>query len=81
MCAAHKQMYDVYKCETCSLKVRVNHTAATNLLNKLGYTIRDVDKKYYTDGEDAYEMTLELRSDQSENGCTEEKKICDEETP
>jgi peptide alpha-N-acetyltransferase len=50
-------MIKVLKCHSCSLRVRVTNRAAISLYKEvLGYTVLDVDEKYYADGEDAYDM-------------------------
>lgn len=74
MRAAHKQMRDVFKCDACSLRVRITNRAAYTLYNDvLGYTTRDIEKSYYADGEDAYDMQLKFHyDDQNEKGNTEE---------
>ena len=54
-------MYKVYNVQICSLRVRVTNRAAYTLYNTvLGYTTRDVEKNYYADNEDAYDMFLDL---------------------
>ena len=57
MRASHHQMKYVYNCDSCSLRVRVTNRAAISLYNKvLGYEIMAVEKEYYADNEDAYDM-------------------------
>ena len=61
MRAAHDQMIKVLKCHSCSLRVRVTNRAAISLYtNVLGYQIQSVEDKYYADGEDAYDMSIEF---------------------
>lgn len=61
MRAAHDQMIKVLKCHSCSLRVRVTNRAAISLYtNVLGYQIQGVEDKYYADGEDAYDMSIEF---------------------
>ena len=80
MRAAHKQMMDVFKCDACSLRVRITNRAAYTLYNNvLGYATRDIEKNYYADGEDAYDMQLKFNYDEKAN--IEEKKVGEEATP
>jgi N-alpha-acetyltransferase 10/11 len=56
---AHLRMQEAFSAEFCSLHVRYTNRAAYHLYSKtLGYTINDVEKGYYADGEDAYAMKL-----------------------
>ena len=57
MRAAHDAMRGVYDAKYCSLHVRVSNAAAIHLyVDVLGYDKKDVEKKYYADGEDAHDM-------------------------
>ncbi len=50
-------MEQIYNCKYCSLHVRVTNRAAIGLYSdKLKYEIFDIEKGYYADGEDAYNM-------------------------
>lgn len=61
MAAAHAAMRDVFGAKYSSLHVRVGNAAAVALYTRaLGYSVADVEAKYYADGEDAYDMRLEL---------------------
>tara|TARA_B110000285_G_scaffold160047_1_gene178705 strand:- start:231 stop:686 length:456 start_codon:yes stop_codon:yes gene_type:complete len=61
MRATHRQMPRVYGVDSCTLRVRVTNRAAYTLYKEvLGYTIRDIEKNYYADGEDAYDMELKF---------------------
>lgn len=52
----------MYGAEYVSLHVRKGNKAAFNLYTEtLGYTIHDVEAKYYADGEDAYDMRKQLK--------------------
>lgn len=54
---AHREMEHVFKSDHCSLHVRVTNRAALSLYqDKLKYEIFDIEKGYYADGEDAYQM-------------------------
>lgn len=62
MRAAHYQMIKVFKCTRCSLRVRVTNRAAITLYQDiLGYRIHDIEKEYYADKENAYDMQIDLR--------------------
>merc|ERR1712166_1098848 len=68
MRASHRQMKKVYGCDSCTLRVRITNRAAYTLYKDvLGYTIRDVDKSYYADGEDAYDMQLKFTDNEEES--------------
>ena len=57
MKVAEYQMEHVYKCNSCSLRVRISNRAAISLYKRvLKYDVLDIDKSYYQDGEDAYDM-------------------------
>ena len=52
-------MEEAFDSTYCSLHVRYTNRAAYHLYSQtLGYTIDDVEKGYYADGEDAYAMKL-----------------------
>jgi peptide alpha-N-acetyltransferase len=52
-------MKTLYDAEYVSLHVRVTNRAAIALYKDvLGFEIKNVDEKYYADGEDAYDMKL-----------------------
>ena len=71
---------DVFKCDACSLRVRITNRAAYTLYSEiLGYTTRDIEKSYYADGEDAYDMQLKFHY--GPKGNIEEKKVGEETTP
>jgi len=56
---AHARMEEAFDSTYCSLHVRYTNRAAYHLYSQtLGYTIDDVEKGYYADGEDAYAMKL-----------------------
>jgi len=56
---AHARMEEAFNSTYCSLHVRYTNRAAYHLYSQtLGYTIDDVEKGYYADGEDAYAMKL-----------------------
>ena len=65
MRAAHHQMVTVYNCTKCSLRVRVTNRAAITLYKDvLGYKVHDLEKEYYADKEDAYDMQCDLRPEE-----------------
>jgi len=50
-------MQEVFDAEYVSLHVRKSNRAAFHLYNEtLAYEINDIEKEYYADGEDAYDM-------------------------
>lgn len=54
---SQKEMEDVFQAEFVSLHVRKSNRAAFHLYKEtLQYEINDVEKGYYADGEDAYDM-------------------------
>lgn len=61
MKATQKEMETVHKAEYVTLHVRKSNIAAYHLYNQtLGYTMKKLEVGYYADGEDAYEMKLDL---------------------
>lgn len=54
---SQKEMQDVFSAEYVSLHVRKSNRAAFHLYSvTLNYQVHDVEKGYYADGEDAYDM-------------------------
>jgi N-alpha-acetyltransferase 10/11 len=54
---AHARMQECFQAQFCSLHVRKTNMAAFHLYSQtLGYSITEVEKGYYADGEDAYSM-------------------------
>ncbi|KAJ7929952.1 acyl-CoA N-acyltransferase [Mycena leptocephala] len=54
-------MATIYRAAYVSLHVRKSNRAALGLYrDTLGFTVQDIEKKYYADGEDAYAMRLSL---------------------
>lgn len=54
---AHARMVEAFSATYVSLHVRYSNAAAFHLYSQtLGYTIAEVEKGYYADGEDAYSM-------------------------
>ncbi len=49
-----------YGCEESYLEVRVSNHAAISLYRKLGFVTREIHKRYYADGEDAFLMSISL---------------------
>ena len=61
MKAANRAMKESFGAHYVSLHVRESNRAAFHLYNvTLGYKIHDVEKGYYADGEDAYDMRKEF---------------------
>lgn len=62
MRSAQREMADVFEAEYVSLHVRQSNKAAFHLYSvTLAYEISDVEKGYYADGEDAYDMRCYFR--------------------
>ncbi|KAI8372979.1 acyl-CoA N-acyltransferase [Radiomyces spectabilis] len=58
---ATQQMVEVFGAHYVSLHVRKTNRAAIGLYrDTLRFSVHDVEKKYYADGEDAYAMRLDL---------------------
>jgi N-alpha-acetyltransferase 10/11 len=58
-------MEEVFGAKYASLHVRVTNRAAFHLYHEtLGYEIHDKEEKYYADGEDAFDMRLQLKQKQ-----------------
>ncbi len=50
----------------CSLHVRESNKAAKHLYTQtMGFTVHNIDKKYYADGEDAYDCRLPFAAESS----------------
>lgn len=64
MHCAHEAMKDTFEAQYVSLHVRESNTAAKHLyIESLGYTIHDIEAKYYADSEDAYDMRRYFKDD------------------
>ncbi|KAJ7368482.1 acyl-CoA N-acyltransferase [Mycena olivaceomarginata] len=62
MVQSQEAMAAVYRASFVSLHVRKSNRAALGLYrDTLGFTVQDIEKKYYADGEDAYAMQLSLK--------------------
>jgi ribosomal protein S18 acetylase RimI-like enzyme len=63
MRAAEHDMVECFDAEYVSLHVRKSNRAAFHLYSEtLGFKVHDIEKKYYADDEDAYDMRKDLRS-------------------
>jgi len=61
MVLSQEAMATIYHASYVSLHVRKSNRAALGLYrDTLGFTIKDIEKSYYADGEDAYAMHLSL---------------------
>ena len=59
---SQREMVDVFNAEYVSLHVRKSNQAAYHLYSvTLQYEVNDVEKGYYADGEDAYDMRCYFR--------------------
>ena len=64
---SQREMAGVFKAEYVSLHVRKSNAAAFHLYNEtLKYDINDIEKGYYADGEDAYDMRCTFTENCSE---------------
>lgn len=62
------EMKEVFDAEYVSLHVRKSNRAAFHLYNEtLQYDINDVEKEYYADGEDAYDMRCYFKRDDGDS--------------
>ncbi|ORZ15798.1 acyl-CoA N-acyltransferase [Absidia repens] len=62
MAQSSKQMTEVFDAHYVSLHVRKTNRAAIGLYrDTLKFSIQEIDKKYYADGEDAYAMRLTFK--------------------
>ncbi len=63
MRAAEHDMVECFDAEYVSLHVRKSNRAAFHLYSEtLGFKVHDIEKKYYADDEDAYDMRKDLKS-------------------
>ncbi|PVF99990.1 putative N-terminal acetyltransferase complex subunit ARD1 [Serendipita vermifera] len=68
---SQRAMSEVYRAEYVSLHVRKSNRAAISLYkDTLGFSVHQIEKGYYADGEDAFAMRLEF----PENKGVHEKK-------
>jgi len=80
---SQREMGGVMSAEYVSLHVRKSNKAAFHLYNEtLKYSINDVEKGYYADGEDAYDMRLTFRDGKevhtgADGALRMEGKLCD----
>lgn len=66
---SQQEMEDVFKAEYVSLHVRKSNKAAYHLYSvTLAYEVHDVEKGYYADGEDAYDMRCYFKKNQKKTG-------------
>ncbi|PPQ77696.1 hypothetical protein CVT25_011131 [Psilocybe cyanescens] len=62
MLQSQEAMANIYRATYVSLHVRKSNRAALGLYrDTLGFTVKDIEKGYYADGEDAYSMRLSLK--------------------
>lgn len=71
MRASQREMAGVFDADYVSLHVRKSNRAAFHLYNvTLNYQINDVEKGYYADGEDAYDMRCYFKKEEHDGGET-----------
>lgn len=76
MTQTQQHMRQIFKAEYVSLHVRKSNQAAFHLYNEtLKYEVNDVEKGYYADGEDAYDMRCVFEENLSEEGKKEVSEI------
>lgn len=64
---SQQEMQDVFDAEYVSLHVRKSNRAAFHLYSvTLNYVVNDVEKGYYADGEDAYDMRCYFKKNKPE---------------
>jgi peptide alpha-N-acetyltransferase len=91
---SQQEMQDVFDAEYVSLHVRKSNRAAFHLYSvTLSYTVNDVEKGYYADGEDAYDMRCyfkggtkedddeDMTHNTNDQAAVSESAGTDEETP
>ena len=82
MRSAQREMADVFDAEYMSLHVRRSNKAAFHLYSvTLAYEIADVEKAYYADGEDAYDMRCYFRTNNSTSSTGDKDKDQSEAIP
>lgn len=64
---SQQEMADIFNAEYVSLHVRKSNRAAFHLYTKtLKYEVHDIEKGYYANGEDAYDMRCYFRREKSD---------------
>jgi len=81
MNAAQNAMQEVFDAQYVSLHVRKSNTAAFHLYTQtLGYEPKNIEAKYYADGEDAYDMQKPfVKRDKSGQKDKEEKTLASQD--
>jgi peptide alpha-N-acetyltransferase len=70
---SQQEMRDVFHAEYVSLHVRKSNEAAFHLYSvTLQYEVNDVEKGYYADGEDAYDMRCYFRKEKAVTAAVDE---------
>lgn len=82
MKAAQRDMAEAFGAHFVSLHVRRTNTAAFHLYNEtLNYKIHDIEKGYYADGEDAFDMRKDLSFLKSSHEPTSDEYFDTEDPP
>lgn len=77
---SQREMQEVFNAEYVSLHVRKSNRAAFHLYSvTLNYQVWDVEKGYYADGEDAYDMRAYFKQKEGENGGDDQQQQSTEE--
>eukprot|EP00594_Rhizosolenia_setigera_P010391 CAMPEP_0178972758 /NCGR_PEP_ID=MMETSP0789-20121207/21240_1 /TAXON_ID=3005 /ORGANISM="Rhizosolenia setigera, Strain CCMP 1694" /LENGTH=121 /DNA_ID=CAMNT_0020660339 /DNA_START=237 /DNA_END=602 /DNA_ORIENTATION=+ len=72
---SQEEMHRVFNAEYVSLHVRKSNRAAFHLYTKtLKYEISDIEKGYYADGEDAYDMKCTFVKDKKDEESAENEQ-------
>ena len=75
MTASHNRMTESFDAHHVALHVRKSNRAAFHLYSQtLDYEIRDVERGYYADGEDAYDMRKYFKETPKDGGKAENAK-------
>jgi len=73
---SQQEMNDVFQAEYVSLHVRKSNEAAYHLYSvTLAYEVHDVEKGYYADGEDAYDMRCYFNKKEEKNESSSESPV------
>ena len=75
MQSSHRRMQESFDAEYAALHVRRSNHAAFHLYSQtLAYTINDIEKGYYADGEDAYDMRKYFKETPKDGGKADNAK-------
>lgn len=73
---AHTRIEECFDGEFCSLHVRYTNRAAFHLYSStLSYKVDDIERGYYADGEDAYDMKCHFKNSRIHNKKSTDQSI------